>query len=125
MKGSSGKENIVIVGGGLSGSYLAKELSTKLDHSKYNLIVVEARSKLVYVIGGARMAVTDEDGGVDKYLIKYDKLFPEGKGSVKKAKVEKIVPDELDNGGELLLSGGETLPYRCTSTLTAVIPTLF
>ena len=114
MSKSSGKANIVIVGGGLSGTALAEKLSAKLDHSKYNLILVEARPYLVYMIGGARMAVTTEKGAMDKYLFKYDKLFPAGKGTVKKAKVEKIIPKSGGEGGELQLSGGETLPYRCT-----------
>lgn len=112
MSKSSGKQNIVIVGGGLSGTSLAKELSAKLDHSKYNLVVVETRPYLIYVVGGARMTVTTEDGAVDNYLFNYDKLLPAGKGSVKNAKVEKIVPNADGNGGELELSGGEVLPYR-------------
>jgi NADH dehydrogenase FAD-containing subunit len=115
MRKFSEKENIVIVGGGLSGVSLAKELSAKLDHSKYDLIVVESRPYLVYMIGGARMAVTTEEGAVDKYLFKYDKLFSAGKGTVKNAKVEKIVPNSDGKGGELELTGGETLAYRCTS----------
>jgi len=108
----STKENIVVVGGGLSGTSIAKELSAKLDHSKYNLVLVEPRPYLVYLIGGARMTVTTEEGATDNYLLSYDKLFPEGKGTVKKAKVEKIVPSQDDKGGELELSGGEILPYR-------------
>lgn len=115
MSKSSEKQNIVIVGGGLSGTALAKELSGKLDHSKYNLVVVETRPYLVYMIGGARMTVTTGGGAVDNYLLNYDKLFPAGKGSVKKAKVEKIVPNADGEGGELELSGGDILPYRCMS----------
>lgn len=112
-------ENIVIVGGGLSGTGLAKELSAKLDHSKYNLIVVETRPFLIHMLGGARMSVTTEDGAMDNYFFKYDKMLPAGKGTVKNAKVEKIVPNSDGNGGELELSGGEVLPYRCMSVLTA------
>lgn len=112
MSKVSTKENIVVVGGGLSGTAMAKDLSAKLDHSKYNLIVVEARPYLVYLIGGARMTVTTEKGAVDNYLFYYDKLFPAGKGTVKKARVEKIVPNSDGKGGELELSGGEILPYR-------------
>jgi NADH dehydrogenase FAD-containing subunit len=116
----SGKENIVIVGGGLSGISLAKELSAKLDHSKYDLIVVESRPYLVYLIGGARMTVTTEEGAMDNYLFKYDKVFPAGKGTVKNAKVEKIVPNSDGKGGELELNGGETLAYRCTFHLRSI-----
>lgn len=124
MKAVSTKDNIVIVGGGLSGTSIAKELSAKLDHSKYNLVVVEARPYLIYMIGGARMTVTTENGAADSYLLPYDKLFPPGKGTVKKAKVEKIVPDRDGKGGQLQLSGGETLPYRCTYTRLQPPPTL-
>jgi len=112
MSKSSTKENVVIVGGGLSGTVLAKELSTKLDHSKYNLIMVEARPYLIWMLGGARMTVTNEKAAVDDYLFNYDKFFPEGKGTVKRAKVEKIVPTADGKGGELELAGGEILRYK-------------
>jgi len=115
MSKSSEKENIVIVGGGLSGTTIAEGLSAKLDHSKYNLILVETRPYLIWMLGGARLAVTTENGAVDDYLFTYDKFFPAGKGSVKNAKVEKIVPNGEGNGGILELSGGESLPYRSTS----------
>lgn len=112
---SSAKENVVIVGGGLGGTVVAQELSAKLDHSKYNLVLVEARSQLIWMLGGARMAVTNEKGAVDDYLFNYDKFFPAGKGTVKQAKVEKITPNSDGKGGKLELSGGEVLPYRGTS----------
>jgi choline dehydrogenase-like flavoprotein len=116
MSKSPARENVVIVGGGLGGTVLAKELSAKLDHSKYNLIVVEARPYLIWMLGGARLTVTNEKDAVDDYLFNYDKFFPVGKGTVKKAKVEKIVPNSDGNGGELELAGGEVLPYKCAST---------
>jgi hypothetical protein len=113
------KENIVIVGGGLAGINIARLLSAKLDHSKYDLIVVEPRPYLVYMIGGARMAVTTEQGAMDKYLLRYKKFFAEGKGTVKTAKVESIVPNQ--QGGVLHLVGGETLSYLCASSSTAAV----
>lgn len=114
MSKASLKENIVIVGGGLGGTVVAKELSAKLDHSKYNLVLVEARPYLIWMLGAARMAVTNETGAADNYLFNYDKFFPAGKGTVKKAKVEKIAPNSDGKGGELELAGGELLPYRST-----------
>ena len=116
MSGSSAKENVVIVGGGLGGTVMAKELSAKLDHTKYNLLLVEARSNLIWILGSLRMAVTREEGAADNYLFNYDKFFPAGKGTVKKAKVEKIVPNSDGNGGELQLSEGDVLPYRSMPT---------
>jgi len=116
MSVPSAKENVVVVGGGLGGTLMAKELSAKLDHSKYNLFLVEARSHLIWVLGGLRIAVTKEEGAVDNYLFNYDKFFPAGKGTVKKAKVEKIVPNSDGNGGELQLTEGDVLPYRSMST---------
>ena len=110
----------MIVGGGLAGTTLAKELSAKLDHSKYNLVVVEARPYLIWMLGGARMAVANEKDAMDDYFFNYDKFFPAGKGTVKKAKVEKIVPNSGGTGGELELTGGEVLPYRSTSILSLV-----
>ena len=116
MSKSPEKENVVVLGGGLGGTVVAKELSAKLDHSKYNLIVVEARPYLIWMLGGARLAVVNEEGGADKYLFNYDKFFPAGKGTVKHAKVEKIVPNNDGKGGELQLAGGDVLPYKSMST---------
>ena len=124
MSKSPAKQNVVIVGGGLAGTVLAKELSAKLDHSKYNLVVVEARPYLVWMLGGARMSVTTEKGAMDDYFFNYDKFLPAGKGTVKKAKVEKIVPNGDGAGGELELSGGEVLPYRSLSTPTVTLTVL-
>ena len=115
MSKSPAKQNVVIVGGGGAGTVLAKDLSTKLDHSKFNLVVVEARPYLIWMLGGARMTVTTEKGAMDDYFFNYDKFFPAGKGTVKKAKVEKIVPNSDGAGGKLELSGGEILPYRSMS----------
>ncbi|KAF9647860.1 FAD/NAD(P)-binding domain-containing protein [Thelephora ganbajun] len=109
---SSTKENVVILGGGLGGTIIAKELSAKLDHSKYNLILVEARPYLIWILGGTRMTVTNEKGAPDDYLFDYEKFFPAGKGTVKKAKAEKIVQNSDGRGGKLELAGGEILPYR-------------
>lgn len=121
MSKDSTRENIVVVGGGLSGATFVKELSAKLDHSKYNLILVEARPRLVYIIGGARMTATSDN--VNNYLLSYDKLLPAGKGTFKQARVEKILPKSDGSGGELeiLLTSDddgdkrETLSYRCAS----------
>jgi len=116
MSNSPEKENVVVLGGGLGGTFIAKELSAKLDHSKYNLIVVEARPYLIWMLGGVRLAVTNEEGAADKYLFNYDKFFPAGKGTVKHAKVEKIVPNDDGKGGELQLAEGDVLPYKSMST---------
>lgn len=121
MSKSSAKENVVVVGGGLAGTQIAKELSNKLDHSKYDLIVVEARPYLIWMLAGARLAVTSEKGAVDNYTFNYDKFLPAGKGTVKKGKVEKIVPKSDGQGGELELVGGETLPYKSASVPAVVI----
>jgi len=110
------KQNVVIVGGGLAGTILAKDLSAKLDHSKFNLVVVESRPYLIWMLGGARMSSTTEPGAMDNYFFKYDKFFPAGKGTVKNAKVEKIVPGSDGASGELQLAGGETLSYRGMAT---------
>ena len=112
MSDSPAKENVVVVGGGLAGSTVAKELSAKLDYSKYNLIVVETRPYLIWLPGGPRMTVTNEKAAVDEYVFNYDKFLPAGKGIVRKAKVEKIIPNGDGSGGELELVGGETLSYR-------------
>ncbi|KAH9850134.1 FAD/NAD-P-binding domain-containing protein [Lenzites betulinus] len=107
----TGTKNVVVVGAGFAGAAVARELSTKLDSSVYNLIVVNARPFLIHLLAGARMIVSATDHLEDTAVIPYDKFLPAGKGSVKVGKVTAIVEAAAGKGGEVVLEDGEKIPY--------------
>ncbi|KAI0927614.1 hypothetical protein AcV5_008101 [Taiwanofungus camphoratus] len=59
-KKNEDKKSIAIVGGGYVGSLLARELSAKLDASKYDLIMINVRPYTIHLIAAARMTVFEE-----------------------------------------------------------------
>jgi len=86
------RQKVVIVGGGVTGSLLARELSSKLNQKEHELILVEAKPYAVWLIAGARL-VTEEGhhpGLEERAFVPYDKLFYNGNGSVKRGKVVSI-----------------------------------
>ncbi|KIL66928.1 hypothetical protein M378DRAFT_185911 [Amanita muscaria Koide BX008] len=42
------RENVIVVGGGAAGTSIARQLSTMLNHTKHNLILVSSRDYLIY-----------------------------------------------------------------------------
>lgn len=108
------RENVVIVGGGGAGNPIARELSAKLDPSKYNLILITSRPYHVHLIATIRMVVTDRGRLEDRALIPYDKLFVNGNGTVKVGTVVSIEPSKdgsSSSEGEVILDSGERVPY--------------
>ncbi|OBZ71613.1 Apoptosis-inducing factor 2 [Grifola frondosa] len=110
-KKNDDKKNIVIVGGGHSGSLLARDLSTKLDASLYNIILINERPYYVILIAGARLNVTSEGALEDRALVPYDKLFINGNGTAKVGKVTAVEEATPGKGGEVVLEDGERIPY--------------
>ena len=86
------RQQVVIVGGGVTGSLLARELSSKLNQKEYELVLIEPRLYAVWLIAGARL-VTEEGchpGLEERALVPYGKLFHDGNGSVKRGRVVSI-----------------------------------
>ncbi|KAL4252084.1 FAD/NAD(P)-binding domain superfamily protein [Abortiporus biennis] len=110
-KRSDDRKNIVIVGGGYAGSGLARTLSSKLDASKYNLIMITSKPYFVHLVAGIRMTVTDEGKLEDRGLIPYDKIFINDNGTHIVGTVEGIEEREPGKGGFLLLKNGERIQY--------------
>jgi hypothetical protein len=93
-KAGNRRQKVVIVGGGVAGSLLARELSSKLNHTEHELVLVEARPYAIWLIAGARL-VTEEGhhpGLEERAFVPYDKLFYNDNGSVKQGKVVSIHP---------------------------------
>lgn len=100
------RQKVVIVGGGITGSLLARELSSKLNRKEYELVLIEAKPYAIWLIAGARL-VTEGDchSGLEKRaFVPYDKLFHNGNGSVMRGKVVSIHTDtrgDEPDGGEV------------------------
>ncbi|CCM00990.1 uncharacterized protein FIBRA_03038 [Fibroporia radiculosa] len=112
-KKSDNKRNVVVVGGGFAGTLVARALSSKLDASQYNLILVNDRPYGIHLIAGARMVASDLDqlDSEDKAFIPYSKLFVHGNGSFQEGRVTAIEEAGKGAGGEIVLSNGERLAY--------------
>jgi len=88
------RRKVVIVGGGVIGSLLARELSSKLNRDEHELLLIEARPYAIWLIAGARL-VTEEGHHPpleERALVPYDKLFYNDNGSAKRGKVVSVHP---------------------------------
>jgi len=121
---STQTENVVVVGGGISGVTVAQELSKKLDHGKFNLILIEPRPHHVWLPATARMVVTSDEKFAETVVFAFDRVFAKGKGVVKQDKVVSIKDGKGDEASKLELASGETLHYRgeytCLSAPTCI-----
>ena len=106
------QSNIVIVGGGAAGLRIARDLSAKLDASKYNLILINPRPYHIHMPAGARLTTSDEGHLEDTAFIPYDKAFVNGAGTLKVGTVTAISNNKREKGGVLTLQDGESLPYE-------------
>jgi NADH dehydrogenase FAD-containing subunit len=91
-KARNRKQKVVIVGGGVVGSLLARELSSKLNREEHELVLIETKPYAIWLIAGARL-VTEQGchpGLEERAFVPYDKLFYNGNGSVKRGKVVSI-----------------------------------
>ncbi|KAI0088426.1 FAD/NAD-P-binding domain-containing protein [Irpex rosettiformis] len=103
----SSKKNVIIVGGGIAGFNAAKQLSAKLS-SQYNIVLITQEPYFVYKIALIRLTVADVDDLLNKVFIPYDKL----PGIVHKVgTVTSIEESGSGQGGNVILEGGEHLPY--------------
>lgn len=108
-KSSETKLNVVVVGGGIGGSAVARALSSTLDTSRFNLILVNPLPYALYIIAGARLVVSDIDQLDETSKAPYDRLFIDGKGTFKQGSVVSV--EKAQTGGTLILEDGERLPF--------------
>ena len=110
-KKSDDRKNVVIVGGGGYGGLLARDLSGKLDPSKYNLVLISARPYYVHLLAAARFTVSAAAGLENRALVPYDKLFVNGNGTFVLGKATSIADSGNGQGGQVALENGEKIPY--------------
>ncbi|KAJ7134314.1 hypothetical protein C8R44DRAFT_869970 [Mycena epipterygia] len=83
-KKSDDQAVMVIVGGGGAESNLCRALSSKLDPTKYKLVLVTQRDFHLHLRALPRMVVTSVNKLEDVALMPYDKLFVGNNGTLKK-----------------------------------------
>lgn len=110
-KKNDDRKNVIVVGGGYAGNPIAATLSTSLDASKYNLILVNPLPFYTHRIAMVRMTVSDKDKLEDTAWIPYDKIFSKGKGTFVQGKVTSINTAKSGAGGEVVLEDGQHLSY--------------
>jgi NADH dehydrogenase FAD-containing subunit len=108
-KKNDDRKNIVVVGGG-SGALAARDISAKLDASKYNLILINPRPYRILLPATARLTTSDTDHLEDTAFVPFDKTFHNGKGTFLLGKVVAI--EAQKKGGSVVLESGEKVPYE-------------
>ncbi|KAG2367790.1 hypothetical protein BDR07DRAFT_1326286 [Suillus spraguei] len=105
------EQNIVIVGGGYAGIQVAKQLSKKLDATRYNLILINSRSYAVALPAAVRIVVDGESKLEETSFVKFDKLYANGNGETKVGIVTRIEAQPGVPGGAVVLATGERISY--------------
>ncbi|KDQ63257.1 hypothetical protein JAAARDRAFT_29276 [Jaapia argillacea MUCL 33604] len=104
------KQTIVIVGGGASGTALARTLSGKLDPAHYNIVLITSRPRYVFLVASLRLVVDENMPTID-VLTPYDRLFVKGNGTLKVGTVAGIEESKEGKGGWVVLEDGEKVAY--------------
>lgn len=112
------RKNVLVVGGGLVGTMVARQLSAKLDASQFNLILVSDRPYAINLVAAARMIVTDVDQLDQLALVPYDKLFINGNGTFHQGRVTAIEETAPGEGGNVVLEDGERISYAALILVT-------
>ncbi|KAI0055646.1 FAD/NAD-P-binding domain-containing protein [Artomyces pyxidatus] len=108
---SDTKKNVVLVGGGGAGAFVARFLAQRLDPAKHTLTLINARPFIVFLPAAVRMAVSDEGRLEDQILIPYDKLMSHGIGEVRIGRVVAIEEERPGAGGHVVMESGDKLHY--------------
>ncbi|KAJ6492999.1 hypothetical protein C8R45DRAFT_988573 [Mycena sanguinolenta] len=106
-KKNDDRKSVVVVGGGSAGVNIARPLSSKLDATKYKLILINPRPFRVLLPATLRMVVSNVDnlGTTSTALVPFDKIFHDGNGTFLQDSVRSI------HEKTLTLGSGEQIAY--------------
>ncbi|KZT30804.1 FAD/NAD-P-binding domain-containing protein [Neolentinus lepideus HHB14362 ss-1] len=104
------KQTVIIIGGGTAGTIIARELSVKLDRSKYQLILITSRPEFLFLPASLRVLVVDGYPIEDAFM-PYDKLFVNGNGTVRVGTVAAIENNKEGKGGRVVLEDGDSVQW--------------
>ncbi|KAF5364780.1 hypothetical protein D9758_009319 [Tetrapyrgos nigripes] len=113
-KKTDDKKTIVIVGGGIAGSLVARSLSKSLSPQSHNIILINPRPYAISLPASLRLVVSDQNDLASPQtgvLLPYDKLFFNNNGRLIHASVTSVVQESGQKQGRLELSNGEEIEY--------------
>jgi NADH dehydrogenase FAD-containing subunit len=105
------KKHIVIVGGGIAGAQLARDLSKDIDTTKHSLTLVTARPFNIFLPASIRMTTTADGRLEETVLVPYDNLFHGGNGLLKIGRVTAVEANGGSQSGAVLLANGDRILY--------------
>jgi NADH dehydrogenase FAD-containing subunit len=104
------KKSVVIVGGGHAGTSLARTLSSRLEPSLYDLLLIDSRPFSVWLPATIRIATSSKHDLEGKAFMPFDKLFVKN-GTVLQGTVTAIRKGPKGSGGTLILENKDEIRY--------------
>jgi NADH dehydrogenase FAD-containing subunit len=105
------KKTVVVVGGGAAGVSIVRPLSSELDPSEYDLILINPRPYRIILPATVRVAVSAQDNLQKSIFVPYDRLFKGDKGQFILGSVASIEQIRNERRGHLVLENRQTIPY--------------
>jgi NADH dehydrogenase FAD-containing subunit len=102
------KKSVVIIGGGLGGTSIARNLSPKLPADKYELTIINPRPFAIWLPAMIRVSTTENNDIGDKALLPYTHLFQQN-GTVVEGEVKTIKKETT--GGSVVLDNGKEIKF--------------
>ncbi|KAF9265449.1 FAD/NAD(P)-binding domain-containing protein [Marasmius fiardii PR-910] len=84
------KTKIVIIGGGVAGTNIARSLSKSLDPSRHEIILINTRPYSILLPPSLRMVASGNNDLKENILVPFDKLFINGNGKFVQGEVVNI-----------------------------------
>lgn len=101
------KRNVVLVGGGYANIHIVNFFEKTLDHTRFNLVLINPRPYYLHQVSALRMVTVSDEQLVKDSLIPYDRLGVElvqGKAVA----IEEAAPGK---GGAVVLESGDRIEY--------------
>ncbi|KAI3600521.1 apoptosis-inducing factor-like mitchondrion-associated inducer of death [Moniliophthora roreri] len=102
---------IVIVGGGSAGVHVARPLSKALDPAKFNIIPINPRPYIIFLIPTLRVVVSDRDRLQEQTFVPYDRVFHNDNGTFVQGEAARINQKSGERHGEVVLTDGQRVGY--------------
>ncbi|KAH7106180.1 FAD/NAD(P)-binding domain-containing protein [Auriculariales sp. MPI-PUGE-AT-0066] len=104
------KLNIVVVGGGGVAVKLLGQLGTKIDRTKYRIVLINPRPFYMHLLVGARATATSDGGWGEKAMIPFDKILSK-EDELIVGSAASIHRTEGSTGGQVVLEDGKEVAF--------------
>ncbi|KAF8140584.1 FAD/NAD(P)-binding domain-containing protein [Boletus edulis] len=103
---------VVVVGAGFAGTTVVSALSSKLDSSKYHIVLINPRPYAIPLPASLRLIVSEAANLERTALVPLDRIYRKASGEIKIGIVKSIEPKDAQSGGHVVLETGERIPYE-------------